>query len=113
MNKSLSVALFLCVFAPNVFSEDHNITVRTNPTEPEQVSVETKYFCSTVSALDAEKQCQAWLKEQKGNPNMSSRVLFSSCSKGKDLSGQERHGCMSFLSEGEIKYLLNQKPRKP
>ena len=71
----------------------------------EQINQEVKYFCSTTSKDEAEKNCNQWLTAQK--QSAGPRVLFASCSQAKYLYGENQQGCMAYLCTGEVKFILN------
>lgn len=86
---------------------NHTIRIQNEGPANEKLNEEVKYFCSSSSKEEAEKNCNSWLKAQK--KQASSRVVFSSCSQAQDLYGESQHGCMAYLCTGEIKFLLNQR----
>ena len=86
-------------------TNNHNINIKANLGD-EKVHKESKFFCSPKE--DAPKvECEKWLASQK--KALKSRLLTSNCSQAKFLYGKEEHGCMAYLSEGEVSFLLNQK----
>lgn len=109
MPSAVTLILLICpVFCWSAagFAEDKTITIRSGSEAAAEKHIkERKAFCSTRSNLDANKLCQAWLADQKGS--LGKRLLTSHCSEGRYLYGKETEGCMAYISEGEITFLLN------
>ncbi len=96
------------VFSGILLAEDinHNITIKTNPKDSKSMHIERRTFCATLSGNEAYRACQDWLKQQQ--KTLGSRVLTTFCSSAKNLHTlQEIDGCSNFVSQGEIKFLLN------
>ena len=80
---------------------EETITIKSG-TEEKPLK-ETKFFCAQ-DKKEAEKQCTSWLTEQK--KRLGQRLLTSHCSDAKFLYGKETEGCMAFLSEGEVSFVI-------
>jgi hypothetical protein len=64
---------------------------------------EKKSFCGK-DKKEANELCKEWLAEQK--KSLGDKVLTSSCGQARHLMGKEDEGCNSYLSHGDITYLI-------
>jgi hypothetical protein len=81
---------------------NHNITIQTQDGRGD-VHKARQSFCGK-SAAEAVNACESWKKEQKST--LGEKVLTSSCGQARNLYGKEVDGCMSFISYGDITYLI-------
>ncbi len=96
------------VYIKKDITHNQNIRIQHEVVSGEKLHEEKKYFCSSTSKAEAEKNCDQWLAAQK--KSAGSRVVFASCSQATDLYGEkDERGCMAYTCTGEIKFLLNQR----
>jgi hypothetical protein len=82
---------------------NHNIKIDASA---ESGHKDHKFFCAPTLA-EAQKDCEKWVADQR--KSLKDRLLTSSCKRPRFLGGQKEEGCMAYLGEGEVSFVLNKK----